>query len=76
MVVKTDEKRRVVLPKTVKPGEVFECLPTGDGFVLERLQPPVTGKPPVSKVAADAALLAEIDLDEPAFLPLNDQSID
>ena len=75
MVVIADKKRRVVLPKTAKPGDVFECVPRGPGFVLEKLQPAPKRKPPVSKKKLNSALLAGIDLDEPAFPPLEDASV-
>jgi bifunctional DNA-binding transcriptional regulator/antitoxin component of YhaV-PrlF toxin-antitoxin module len=36
-----DSKRRVVLPKTVKPGQVFDIQETGPGrILLERLEKP------------------------------------
>ena len=76
MVVMADKKRRVVLPKTAKPGDVFACVARGSGFVLEKLQPAPKGKPPVSKKKVDAKLYKAIDLDEPAFAPLGDEGLD
>ena len=53
MVVIADKKRRVVLPKTAKPGDAFECVPSGSGYVLEKLQRLPKSKPPVAKRPAD-----------------------
>ncbi len=76
MVLITDKKRRVVLPKTARPGDAFACVARGSGFVLEKLQPAPKGKPPVSKKRVDAKLYGGINLDEPAFAPLDDERLD
>ena len=75
MVLIADKKRRVVLPRTAKPGDAFACMPRGTGFVLEKLQPAPKGKPPVSKKKADPKLFQAINLDEPAFPPLDDERL-
>ena len=69
-----DQKRRVVLPKSVKPGDALELLTSGDRIILQILRPPATLVPPVSSQRLNPAPLAMIDLDEPAFSPLSDES--
>jgi hypothetical protein len=76
MVVVADTKRRIVLPKPAKAGDVFECVPQGEGYVLERLRPAPRQKPPVSKRRINPSALVGIDLDEPAFPPLSDERAD
>ena len=74
MKVIADTKRRVVLPKPANPGDVFEILEAGDRIVMLRLQKPSTICPPTSSTPLDSAVINEIDLDEPSFLPLSDES--
>lgn len=74
MKVMADQKRRVVLPKPTEPGDVFEVLGTGDRLVLIKLARPESLPPPVSKTALNPADLKGIDLDEPAFAPISDES--
>ena len=76
MKVIADSKRRVVLPQPAKSGDVFEILETGDRIVMLRLQKPPMMRPPTSPAPLDPAALKEIDLDEPSFLPLSDESAD
>jgi hypothetical protein len=76
MVLIADKKRRVVLPKTARPGDAYQCVPRGAGFVLEKLQPAPKAIPPVSKKKLNAKLLGGINLDEPAFAPIDDGSLD
>jgi len=74
MKLVADQKRRVVLPKPAQPGDVFDVIESGDRLVLVKLQRPVTVRPPVSCQPLDPVLLAGIDLDEPAFAPISDES--
>jgi len=76
MIVIADKKRRVVLPKPAQPGDVFECQERGDRFLLVRLKPAARSKPPVSKKPLKPAALKGVNLDEPAFAPLRDESLD
>lgn len=76
MVLITDKKRRVVLPKSARPGDAYQCVQRGADFILEKLQPLPKGRPPVSKKKADSKLLASVDLDEPSFAPLDDARLD
>lgn len=76
MVVTADDKRRVVLPKNARPGEVYECTATEEGFMLTRLQKPSRAKPPVSKDRLKAGTLRGVNLDEPAFAPLGNEGLD
>ena len=39
MTVTTDDRRRVILPSAVKPGERFDLQPFGEGFMLRKLEP-------------------------------------
>ena len=75
MKVIADQKRRVVLPKTCKPGDVYECVSMGDRIVLELLVKPEKHIPPIAKTALDPKLLEGIDLDEPAFPPVENESL-
>ena len=68
-----DQKRRVVLPKCVKPGDALELLASGDRIILQILRPPNALTPPVSPHRLNPTLLAKLDLDEPAFNPLSDE---
>ena len=68
-----DQKRRVVLPKSVKPGDALELLASGDRIILQILRPSTALTPPVSPHRLDPTLLAKLDLDEPAFVPLSDE---
>ena len=69
-----DQKRRVVLPMPVEPGDALAVIEAGDRIVLERLQRPKGVIPPVSANPLPASTLQGIDLDEPAFPPLDDES--
>jgi hypothetical protein len=69
-----DQKRRVVLPKSVKPGDALELLATGDRIILQILRPPTAHVPPVSAQRLNPAALSKVDLDEPAFTPMSDES--
>lgn len=74
MKVIVDQKRRIVLPKSVSPGDVFEFIQTGDRIVIERLKRPESIKPPLSTKPLDRTLLKNIDLDKPLFPPLSSES--
>lgn len=69
-----DQKRRVVLPKPAEPGDVFEVIESGDRLVLVKLVRPKAVRPPLAPIAANSRLLKGIDLDEPAFAPISDES--
>ena len=73
MTVIADQKRRIVLPKPVKPGDALDISVLGERMIIQVLKktmavPPVTARP------LEAAALTSIDLDEPAFMPLTDES--
>lgn len=70
-----DQKRRVVLPKSVKPGDALEVMSTGDLIVLHLLKPVLRGVPPVSPNPVSRDLLAGVDLDEPEFDSLVNESV-
>jgi len=70
-----DQKRRVVLPKSVKPGDALEVLSTGDVIVLHVLKPVLRAVPPVSPTPVSWDLLTGVDLDEPAFDSLSNESV-
>ena len=70
-----DQKRRVVLPKSVKPGDALEVMSTGDVILLHVLKPVLRGVPPVSPTPVSWDLLTGVDLDEPAFDSLSNESI-
>ncbi len=76
MTVIVDAKRRVVLPKPAKPGDVFQCLERGERFVLVRMKRPAVVKPPTSKAPLKGTVLEGVNLDEPAFTPLDDERLD
>lgn len=73
MILIADQKRRIVLPKPVQPGDALDVVVMGQRMVLQRLQKLVAA-PPISKHPLDASSIASIDLDEPAFLPMTDES--
>ena len=73
MIVTVDQKRRIVLPKPVQPGDALDLSVWGERMILQVLKKP-TAVPPLAKDALEARDLATIDLDEPAFLPLTDES--
>lgn len=73
MIVVADQKRRIVLPKPVRPGDALDVSVLGKRMVLQVLQKP-TAVPPVAARSFESPLLVSIDLDEPAFLPLTDES--
>ena len=70
-----DQKRRVVLPKSVKPGDALEVMSTGDVILLHVLKPVLRGVPPVSPTPVSWGLLTGVDLDEPAFDSLSNESV-
>lgn len=72
MKVVVDSKRRVVLPKSVEPGEIFEIFPEESKMIMLRLQRPAVVMP----LQADTPLQWDnsIDLDEPAFPLLTNES--
>ena len=69
-----DQKRRVVLPKSVKPGDALEVMSTGDVIVLHLLKPVPRRAPPVSPTPVSHDLFA-LDLDEPVFDSLSYESV-
>ena len=76
MKVIADSKRRVVLPKPVESGDVFEIVESGDRIVMLRLQKPAALRPPTSSSPLDPTMLKGVDLDEPSFSALSDESVD
>ena len=70
-----DQKRRVVLPKSVKPGDALEVMSTGDVIVLHLLKPVPRGFPPVSPNPVSWDLLSGLDLDAPEFDSLSHESV-
>ena len=75
MIVVADNKRRVVLPRPAEPGDAFQCLQTGERFVLVRLRPAAPQRPPVAKDRLDPKSLKGIDLDALAFTPMADEGL-
>ena len=73
MIVTVDQKRRIVLPKPVQPGDALDVAVLGQRLILQVLKKP-TAVPPVAARPLKSELLADTDLDEPAFLPLTDES--
>ena len=73
MIVTADQKRRIVLPKPVQPGDALDLSVLGERMILQVLKKP-KAVPPLAREALGARDLAAIDLDEPAFLPLTDES--
>jgi len=74
MIVTVDQKRRVVLPKPVQPGDALEIASSGDRIVLHILKKTALAAPPVAAHPSSATALVGLDLDEPAFSPLADES--
>jgi hypothetical protein len=70
-----DQKRRVVLPKSVKPGDALEVMSTGDVIVLHLLRPVMRGVPPISPNPVSWELLTGVDLDEPEFEALSNEGV-
>jgi bifunctional DNA-binding transcriptional regulator/antitoxin component of YhaV-PrlF toxin-antitoxin module len=70
-----DQKRRVVLPKSVKPGDALEVMSTGDVIVLHLLKPVLKGVPPISPNPVSWELLTGVDLDEPEFEALSNEGV-
>lgn len=76
MKVLVDNKRRVTMPKGVAPGDVFEVMKESvNRFVLIRLEIPKKQVPFRAKKPFDMSRLKGVNLDEPAFPPINDESI-
>jgi hypothetical protein len=73
MVVIADQKRRVVLPKLVQPGDAVDIATSGQRIILQILRKPAA-IPPIAERPLEPSLLRETDLDEPAFVPLTDES--
>lgn len=72
MIVTVDQKRRVVLPQSVKPGDALEVTAMGGRFILHLLQRTPGGVPPVAAKSLKDVPVGSLDLDEPAFSPMND----
>lgn len=72
MIVTADQKRRIVLPKSVQPGDVLDISVLGERMILQVLKKP-TAVPPVTTRPLEAEALAFVDLDAPAFMPLTDE---
>lgn len=72
MIVTVDQKRRIVLPKSVKPGEAMEMTTIGGCFVLHLLQRVPSEIPPVASHPLKSFPTGSVDLDEPAFPPMPD----
>ena len=70
-----DQKRRVVLPKSVKPGDALEVMSTGDVIVLHLLKPVLKGVSPISLNPVSWELLTGVDLDEPEFEALSNEGV-
>jgi hypothetical protein len=70
-----DQKRRVVLPKSVKPGDALEVMSSGDVIILHLLKPFAKLVPPVSPTPLSRDVLAGVDLDEPEFHPLLNEGV-
>lgn len=73
MIVTADQKRRIVLPKPVQPGDALDISVLGERMILQVLKKP-TAVPPVTARPLEVKALASVDLDEPAFMPLTDES--
>ena len=74
VIVTADQKRRVVLPKPVQPGDALDISVFGRRIFLQVLKKP-TAVPPVAARPLEVSSLAAIDLDEPSFVPLSDESL-
>lgn len=72
MKVIVDQKRRVVLPKSAAAGDAFECVSTGGHILLRKLEPVAKEAPPVAKRGLKKSSLRGVNLDEPAFAPMDD----
>jgi hypothetical protein len=59
----------------MKPGDALEVMSTGDVIVLHLLKPVLRGIPPVSPKPVSWDLLAGVDLDEPEFDSLSNESV-
>lgn len=70
-----DQKRRVVLPKCVSPGDALEVISTGDLITLHLLRPVPALVPPVSPIPLSSDDLRDLDFDEPAFAPLSHEGV-
>jgi len=70
-----DQKRRVVLPKCVKPGDALEVVSSGDLITLHVLRPVPFLVPPVSPDPLSGGAFCDVDFDEPAFAPLSHEGI-
>jgi hypothetical protein len=75
MTLIADKKRRVVLPRPAEPGDAFQCLQAGERFVLVRLKAASPQKPPVAQVPLRPSPFKGINLDAPAFTPMDDESL-
>ncbi len=75
MTVVVDQKRRVVLPKSIRPGDVLEVVATGDRILLQVLRKPSKLIPPVSSTPLTFSDGQLQSLDKPAFWPLSDESV-
>jgi hypothetical protein len=75
MILIVDQKRRVVLPKSVKPGDALEVMSSGDVIMLHLLKPVSKLVPPVSPTPLSRDVLAGADLDEPEFDPLLNEGV-
>ena len=73
MVVIADQKRRIVLPKTVQPGDAVDIATSGQRLILQILKKPIA-VPPLAEKPLEPSLLRATELDEPAFIPLTDES--
>jgi len=73
MIAIADQKRRIVLPKPVQPGDVVDIAASGQRLILQILKKPAA-IPPVAEKPLEPSLLPVADLDEPAFMPLTDES--
>ena len=73
MIVTVDQKRRVVLPKPVQPGDALYVSVLGQRMILQILTKPVA-VPPVSARALKPSSFGSVDLDEPAFAALSYES--
>ena len=70
-----DQKRRVVLPKSVKPGDALEVISSGDVIILHVLKPIPKGIPPVSPTPIPRNLFSGLDLDDPEFDSLLNEGV-
>jgi hypothetical protein len=73
MIVTADQKRRIVLPKLVQPGDALDLSVLGERMILQVLKKP-RAVPPVTARPLEAGALRFVDLDEPAFMPMTDES--